>query len=929
MNELERQACGHVLRMGVERVREVLRGQTVRVVTSPPLTPPDPNDYAIFAPSFEHHEIAVNHRLLREYIGEELLNRPHGNLDRHERDAIRVYEHTYGRRPVVRPRAPEPEMRQAFQSWVNESQAQSYTAEDEVRRQQQVARQQEQEMRNRQLREQIEQMQVAPPPPPPPVIDDPWAGYINQNTDRVTINNHPRPGFVDGPAAWTGSPFDMGRVEGMQFVANNTPATTFSIWGGITAGQGLTVSNGIISAVAAEREYLPPTNLEATIMTTVTPFDWSQGNDAAVVRRLTCSDYGDGTFVRPKLTEHGQPAPRQNWKRGMLLTIHREQSTWGSVDVKDDYIGVMLSKDGDSITVFPIAGPMGSPARFKIDGKSHPLIRRDSGDIRLRGCGPTMSDKSWGAVQTLSARSATLVDPQTMGSVWWGTANFFRESYLDAFKPHRVHHTKVFKELDVTARGKFEKWHYDAHSLRSVSRLEERQKRKAAGIANAKGMGFLAILEKGNGVFSTEAYRVFTGVVLNSWVREKWNEKHQYSTATGEDNPFTLESMHCAHMAFTKDAEQIHNGYRLCSACVATAGTVIDALNGAGDSVRVWRGHTDLYPWADGTQRIVPEPPLVGSYHHAKSLVKKLPTVTGGEYSGVTVGIEIEMENSNHELRFDAHARELKNRLDAAMPPAWAAMKKKPRYAFFERDGSVNFGFEMVTAYGDPEVHRHFISRAFGPDTPDGKLPFARKLHAFDAESSCGIHVHLTKPETVTHAVKLQAFFNDPEHRRLVRAVARRYSGNYSKYDENRTAAGSRAITKTAIANVKRSYGKDVDMKTAVKYAAEMVGNGDRYQVVNMTGKNTVEIRAFKSSMLPTTILACMEFSVMAWLYTRDVKAVDMKIDHFLDYISRVENRSQSRYLRSYLAVRGFKCFVPKLPPNTVAPVTEFNCEEC
>ena len=201
-------------------------------------------------------------------------------------------------------------------------------------------------------------------------------------------------------------------------------------------------------------------------------------------------------------------------------------------------------------------------------------------------------------------------------------------------------------------------------------------------------------------------------------------------------------------------------------------------------------------------------------------------------------------------------------------------------------------------------------------------LPFIGKLRSHDASSSCGLHVHMTKPSTLQHAVKLQAFFNDPINQRLIRAVSRRFNGRYASVQTEKTINEAKNTTVRTYANT-YSYNKTSQRVTDSIFALST----ERYNMVNYKPTHTVEIRCFRGTMIPNTIMACLELSHAAWYFSRDNKVEDLTTEKFLVWIAKPENCKDTASLRAYLAIKGFNV-VNKSNPRVAIPFNEENCEE-
>jgi len=140
---------------------------------------------------------------------------------------------------------------------------------------------------------------------------------------------------------------------------------------------------------------------------------------------------------------------------------------------------------------------------------------------------------------------------------------------------------------------------------------------------------------------------------------------------------------------------------------------------------------------------------------------------------------------------------------------------------FFERDGSLNDGFEMISQPMSLPALREVFSFLRQPDMVAGI-----RSHR---TTTCGLHVHVSRTGlsnlTLARAV---TFVNDPSNDAFITAIARRYNNGFCRYVEK--------VVETAHLP------------------------GDRYEAVNLTNANTVEFRIFRGSLKYEAVVAAMEF---------------------------------------------------------------------
>ena len=365
---------------------------------------------------------------------------------------------------------------------------------------------------------------------------------------------------------------------------------------------------------------------------------------------------------------------------------------------------------------------------------------------------------------------------------------------------------------------------------------------------------------------------------------------------------FPIQLAGCGHAAQPSDVTNVNHHGSYCPVCLARQvreyGALTRALARDGSTVTMFACNT--HTWEDGTVRVYAEPPVIGGYHSNKStFTKSLPHITGAQPHKRTlkVGYELEFCRGKAPKQSDEwFARDMLKRVRDTFP----FLGSQP-YCAFERDGSVDF--EMVSGYGPMDMHRAGVIALLHGN------PYHGQLQSHDG-GKCGLHVHLDKPQSLMHATRLVAFWNNPFNERLIRSVARRYGKN-TGYAKFKGAMGDMATAAKSYKQQVSYYGKADALRRAINGLSV-----ERYDVCNFTNANTVELRAFRGSMLVDTVIACLEFAYMSWYFARDTTADQLTSDNFLAYISKTEWRHESRYIRKYLWNRGFKVWMPKKQPR-------------
>ncbi len=293
----------------------------------------------------------------------------------------------------------------------------------------------------------------------------------------------------------------------------------------------------------------------------------------------------------------------------------------------------------------------------------------------------------------------------------------------------------------------------------------------------------------------------------------------------------------------------------------------------------------------------------IGGYHSSRHVVGKIPSkVYDKRKLPLRMGLELEVEakGSHHP---ETIAQEWLKKFGVIEIDG-----RKHRYCATEHDGSLTNGFECVTGYTGLDVHAVAL-------LPLKDKPFADSLRSHET-TTCGLHVHIDRVNmTPLHAFKLNLFINSSKNAKLVHAVARRY--NHDRYAAIANKERDAAIMGEYVRMVRRDNGitgtanlrerREFSQLMKSRYR-EIIGsaNGSRYQAVNFANRNTVEFRLFRGTLRYETIMACLEFTRAAWLFSYQLSKNEMTTEAFLKFICDPANRPDTKFLREYLTLKGF-----------------------
>lgn len=191
-------------------------------------------------------------------------------------------------------------------------------------------------------------------------------------------------------------------------------------------------------------------------------------------------------------------------------------------------------------------------------------------------------------------------------------------------------------------------------------------------------------------------------------------------------------------------------------------------------------------------------------------------------------------------------------------------------YCYFERDGSIGEGFEIVTQPAGLDIHRSKMATVL--NSPDIK----RGMRSHEG-GSCGLHIHVGR-QYVTQAqiYRIQAFLNDVRNEGIVRKIARRYGTNYARVDPRLS-----------------------------KLSPEGKHTGERYEALNVTNRDTIEFRIFRGSLRYESVMAALEFvnSLLDFCMPGQTSIMDFNAIGFRKFLAQPTNRADTEFLRPYLSI--------------------------
>ena len=297
--------------------------------------------------------------------------------------------------------------------------------------------------------------------------------------------------------------------------------------------------------------------------------------------------------------------------------------------------------------------------------------------------------------------------------------------------------------------------------------------------------------------------------------------------------------------------------------------SVVTALDEDGDQTAINENDEEFVWNSDLRMRVhidyeyePPQPEVLGNYHSSKSQFRFQRDDWTKDHSRF-LGVELEVELVDRYAERKDKARQLNELINEG---------DVGRKVFFENDGSLTNGFEVITHPMSLPAHRELWKWLQDKGATKGLVSHK--------STTCGLHVHVNRDSlTKLQIAKMVAFVNNPDNEEFMTSLARRY-GN----------------AMTGFCRIKAD-------KAKVGKAAE---SSDRYEAVNVTPRNTIEFRIFRGTLKYESLVAAIEFVHALCEYTArcgDCSVSDLGYEAFLKF-AETKLPKETQTLRSYVSNR-------------------------
>jgi hypothetical protein len=257
-----------------------------------------------------------------------------------------------------------------------------------------------------------------------------------------------------------------------------------------------------------------------------------------------------------------------------------------------------------------------------------------------------------------------------------------------------------------------------------------------------------------------------------------------------------------------------------------------------------------------------PHANLITHYHTSKNIGFTIIDSPWFRQHRRAFGLELEVQSTSRSTPTNT----LAGRIHDVLNPGGSVGE----YCFFERDGSIGEGFEIITQPAGLDIHRQKMDLFLNnPELKQG-------LRSHEG-GSCGLHIHVGK-QYVTQAqiYRVQSFLNDVRNEGLIKKISRRYGNSYARIRPEMAKLSP--------------YNKNT---------------GERYEALNVSGTATIEFRIFRGSLRYESVMAALEFvdSLLNFCAPGQTAFKDFNAIGFRKYLMQIENQADAKYLCDYLSI--------------------------
>lgn len=203
-------------------------------------------------------------------------------------------------------------------------------------------------------------------------------------------------------------------------------------------------------------------------------------------------------------------------------------------------------------------------------------------------------------------------------------------------------------------------------------------------------------------------------------------------------------------------------------------------------------------------------------------------------------------------------------------------------HIYIKHDGSLNYGFEIVSHPATLDYHTHDIAWA---EIMNHAVSMGYRSHD---TATCGLHVHVSRRalgDTYT------------EREKTVSKIVYFVENNWEEIVK---------FTRRNLSNLERWACRYGISKTVSETYENAKYDDDRYRAINLLNDNTIEFRIFRGTLNHSTFIATLQLVYLICTTCKNASEIDIESMNWKTFIDSI-NFEKYHELSNYLDIRGLK----------------------
>jgi hypothetical protein len=197
-------------------------------------------------------------------------------------------------------------------------------------------------------------------------------------------------------------------------------------------------------------------------------------------------------------------------------------------------------------------------------------------------------------------------------------------------------------------------------------------------------------------------------------------------------------------------------------------------------------------------------------------------------------------------------------------------MHKYLPFALLKSDGSLSNGFEIVSAPATLNAHKKYWKPFF-----DSGNEAINNLKSWNTDTT-GLHIHISKSALSQNNIgKILVFINDEKNEDFINHIAGRNSNQWAKKSPKKISDGTRTDT-------------------------------DKYEAVNTSHRNSIELRIFRGNLSRVGFFRVLEFVDSLVGFVKNTTPKKLYYTDFIKWCELPQNRSSYPYFYGWLCRKSY-----------------------